>query len=183
MSEIVRLTFVSHGMTDAMVAGRFPADEELNAIGVRQAVAVPDLGAVDSAFCGPERRTTQTAESLGLLATAEPHLADLDCGRWRGAGLDAVDGEDLATWLTDPASAPHGGESVAALIERVRDWLGSLAARSERIVAVTHPAVVRAALVIAFDAPPKSFWRSDVGPATRTVMHLRGSAWTLRSMG
>ena len=30
MSEVVRLTLVSHAMTDAMAAGRFPTDEPLN---------------------------------------------------------------------------------------------------------------------------------------------------------
>ena len=37
VSDVVRLTFVSHAMTDAMSAGRFPTDEPLNAIGQRQA--------------------------------------------------------------------------------------------------------------------------------------------------
>jgi hypothetical protein len=35
--------------------------------------------------------------------------------------------------------------------------------------------------VIALDAPPKSFWRIDIAPASRTVLHFRGHAWTLRS--
>jgi broad specificity phosphatase PhoE len=48
-------------------------------------------------------------------------------------------------------------------------------------VAVTHPAIIRAAILIALDAPPKSFWRIDIAPASRTQMHFRGHAWTLRS--
>ena len=57
----------------------------------------------------------------------------------------------------------------------------SLTTRRARLVAVTHPAVIRAAIVIALDAPPKSFWRIDIAPVSRTVMHFRGHAWTLRS--
>jgi broad specificity phosphatase PhoE len=53
--------------------------------------------------------------------------------------------------------------------------------RRTRLVAVTHPAVIRAAILIALDAPPKSFWRIDIAPVSRTVMHFRGHAWTLRS--
>ena len=90
---------------------------------------------------------------------------------------------DLAVWLTDPARAPHGGESVVDLIERVRGWLDSVTARRGRLVAVTHPAVVRAALLVVLDAPPKSFWRIDIEPVSRTVLHYRGHAWTLRSSG
>jgi broad specificity phosphatase PhoE len=48
------------------------------------------------------------------------------------------------------------------------------------VVAVTHPAVIRAAILTALDAPPKSFWRIDIGPVSRTVMHHRGQAWTVR---
>ncbi len=57
----------------------------------------------------------------------------------------------------------------------------SLTADRARLVAVAHPAVIRAAILIALDAPPKSFWRIDIAPVSRTVMHFRGHAWTLRS--
>ena len=36
MSEVVRLTLVSHALTDAMSAGRFPTDEPVNSVGHRQ---------------------------------------------------------------------------------------------------------------------------------------------------
>ena len=183
MSEIVRLTLVSHAMTDAMAAGRFPRDEPLNALGQRQVDATVDLGTVDAAVCAPETRARQTADRLGLRAEIEPKLADLNCGSWRGSVLGGVGPAELTLWLTDPARAPHGGESVVDLIERVRGWLDSLGDRRGRLVAVTHPGVVRAAILVALSAPPKSFWRIDVGPVSRTVMHLRGHAWTLRSTG
>jgi broad specificity phosphatase PhoE len=181
VSEVVRLTLVSHAMTDAMAAGRFPTDEPLSAVGHRQVDAAVELGQADTACCGPEKRTRQTAELLGLRAVVEPQLADLDCGRWRGDVLGGVDAADLAIWLTDPTRAPHGGESVVELIDRVGRWMDSLATRRGRIVAVTHPSVIRAAVLVALNAPPKSFWRIDVAPASRTVLHFRGQAWTLRS--
>ncbi|EUA23514.1 putative phosphoglycerate mutase [Mycobacterium xenopi 4042] len=56
MTEVVRLTLVSHAMTDAMVAGRFPADEPLNDAGRRHArTAAAGLGI-----------NRQTANSAGL---------------------------------------------------------------------------------------------------------------------
>ncbi len=183
MSEIVRLTLVSHAMTDAMAAGRFPRDEPLNALGQRQVDATVDLGVVDAAVCAPEKRTRQTAELLGLRAETEPLLADLNCGAWRGSVLNGVGPAELTLWLTDPTQAPHGGESVVDLVARVGDWLDSLSDRRGRLVAVTHPGVIRAAIIVALSAPPKSFWRIDVGPVSRTVLHLRGHAWTLRLTG
>jgi broad specificity phosphatase PhoE len=168
-------------MTDAMAAGRFPIDEPLNSLGHRQVDASIELGPVDAAFCGPEKRARQTAELLGLRAEVEPQLADLDCGLWRGDVLSGVRPAELAIWLTDPTQAPHGGETVVELIARVRRWMDAVTTKRGRLVAVTHPAVVRAAVLVALDAPPKSFWRIDVAPVSRTMLHFRGHAWTLRS--
>lgn len=182
MSEVVRLTLVSHGMTDAMAAGRFPIDEPLNALGHAQLTSL-DVGRVDVALCGPEKRARQTAEALGLRAEVDDALADLDCATWRGQVLAGVPPADLAVWLTDASQAPHGGESVVDVVARVRSWLRPPGSWRGRVVAVTSPAVIRAAVLVALDAPPKSFWRIDVAPASRTVLHLRGHAWTLRSTG
>jgi broad specificity phosphatase PhoE len=166
-------------MTDAMAAARFPADEPLSATGRRRAERL-DITSDTRQFTGPEQRARQTAELLGVRAATEPRLADLDCGRWRGEPLQSVPAADLRTWLTDPAQAPHGGESVVDLIERVAGWLASLPDDAAPIVAVTHPAVVRAAILVALDAPPKSFWRIDIAPLSRTVMHFRDQCWRLR---
>ncbi|EKF22061.1 histidine phosphatase super family protein [Mycolicibacterium hassiacum DSM 44199] len=182
MTEVLRLALVSHAMTDAMSAGRFPTDEALNVVGRRQlagADPAPDTAVV---FCGPERRTRQTAELLGLRAEVDQRLADLDHGRWRGLDPGSVPPTDLTVWLTDPSRAPHGGEAITDLIDRVRGWMTAISTGRTRVVAVTHPAVVRAAVLIALDAPARSFWRVDVAPASRTELHFRGGAWTLRLM-
>lgn len=183
MSEVVRLTLVSHGMTDATAAGRFPTDEPLNALGRRQAGARAGLGPFDDAVCGPEQRAVQTADLLGAQARIDSGIADLDYGRWRGTELDGVGAAEMTVWLTDPTAAPHGGESVVALCRRVGAWLDAAARRRGRLLAVTHPAVVRAAILVVLNAPPKSFWRIDIEPASVTTMHYRGHAWTLRSPG
>ena len=167
-------------MTDAMAAGRFPTDEPVNALGRRQ-LGTLELDAAERVVCGPESRTQQTAQLLGLEPTIESGLADLDYGRWRGDSLAGVSPAEMTIWLTDPARAPHGGESVVELVSRVGRWMDSLTSERVRVVAVTHPAVVRAAILVALDAPPKSFWRIDIAPISRTVMHFRGQAWTLRS--
>jgi broad specificity phosphatase PhoE len=172
---------VSHGMTDAMEDRRFPADEPLNAIGRREVEAVGGLAAAaPRQLAAPERRTRQTAKLLGLQAEIEPRLADLDCGQWRGEALAAVPAGEIEVWLGQPGAAAHGGESIVDLISRVSGWLDSLTAYPLRTVAVTHPAVIRAAIVAALDAAPAAFWRIDVAPAGRIVMHFRGGRWTLR---
>ena len=182
MTDAVRLTLVSHAMTDAMAARRFPADEPLNDTGRRivEAVAALDIADGTRQLTGPERRARQTAQLLGLQAETEPLLADLDWGSWRGEALGNIGSADLKAWLAEPAHAPHGGESITDLIDRVAGWLHSLTDNAPRTVAVTHPAVIRAAIMLALDSPPKSFWRIDIAPVSRTVLHFRGGRWTLR---
>jgi broad specificity phosphatase PhoE len=183
VTGVVRLTLVSHALTEAMAAARFPADEPLNEIGRREAHAVAGLDIRDGSLrqlAGPEQRVLQTAQLLGLSPTPEPRLADLDCGRWRGLALDDVEPQDLAAWRSDPAAAPHGGESIVGLVDRVAGWLESLTDNRLRTVAVTHPAVVRAAILLALDVSPESFWRIDITPVSRTVLHFRDGRWTLR---
>lgn len=180
MSTVVRLTLVSHAMTDAMAAGRFPADEPLNDLGRRQAKAVAQTGFGARHFAAPEQRAQETARLLGLDAAPEPLLADIDCGLWQGKTIEDVRAEDLTVWLTDPARAPHGGESITALTQRVGGWLDSLTQDASAVVAVTHPAVIRTAILLALDASAKSFWRIDIAPVSRIAMHFRGGCWTLR---
>ncbi|MEE6136641.1 histidine phosphatase family protein [Mycobacterium sp. 050128] len=181
MTEVVRLVMVSHAMTDAMAAVRFPADEPLSATGRRQAEAAAGLDIRGARqLAAPEMRVRQTAQLLGLDATTEPRLADLDCGRWRGRTLEGVPAPDLEAWLSDPAAAPHGGESIVDLTERVAGWLASLTEGPPRTVAVTHPGVVRAAILTALDAPPKSFWRIDIAPLSCVAINFRENRWTLR---
>jgi broad specificity phosphatase PhoE len=62
----------------------------------------------------------------------------------------------------------------------VAAWLDSVTDDASPAVAVTHPAVIRAAILHSLDAPPKSFWRIDIAPTSRTVLHFRNGRWTLR---
>ncbi|KIF72592.1 phosphoglycerate mutase, partial [Streptomyces sp. AcH 505] len=86
-----------------------------------------------------------------------------------------------AAWLADPAAAPHGGESLAALHERVGAWLRDLAPEGGRVVVVAEPDVVRAAVALAVGAPASAFWRIDVRPLTATELSGRNGRWNLLS--
>ena len=82
-------------------------------------------------------------------------LRDCDHGSWAGRSLAEIQAEApeaLAAWLSDPAANPHGGESIADLIRRVAAWCDSPERGEGRVLAITHPAVMRAALVHALGA-------------------------------
>ncbi|MDQ3403567.1 MAG: histidine phosphatase family protein [Actinomycetota bacterium] len=172
------LTLLSHGVTAATLAAAFPADE-----GIERDRPLADPGRADVVLRGPERRCAHTAAALGLSADRDDRLRDADYGRWRGRSLDEVAADEpdaVALWLTDPASAPHGGESVVDLVARVGGWLRERPLGVRRTVAVTHPAVVKAAIVSVLDAKPTAFWRIDVTPGSRTVLRGGPGRWTLR---
>ncbi|BCK58295.1 histidine phosphatase family protein [Nocardia wallacei] len=178
MRKVLRVDLVSHAMTDALRGARFPTDEPLTEAG-RRAAAARDRLRADRVRTAPERRAVETAALLDLAGEQDARLRDLDAGAWRGAELTSVPPDELHAWLTDPEFRGHGGEAVVDVVERARQWLTAVAHEDTPTVAVTHPAVIRAALLVVLDAPPKSFWRMDIPPLSVTRLHYRGE-WTLR---
>jgi broad specificity phosphatase PhoE len=134
-------------------------------------------------WSGPERRVQQTAESLGLSATVATGLRDCDYGTWGGREIGEVQSgepDKVLNWLTDAAAAPHGGESIREVVDRVGRWMQEQCGTGH-VIAVTHPAIIRAAIVCALDAPLQAFWRIDIAPLSLTDLRFNGRLWTLRS--
>lgn len=181
-----QLTLVCHAATSATRAAAFPGDEPAETASLRQAAALrARLGRVTRAWTSPAQRARQTAAALGLQAEAAPALRDCDFGRWAGRTLAEVERDEpaaLAVWLSDAAQAPHGGEPLAGVAARIAAWMQETA-RDGRVVAVTHPAVIRAAIVHALGAPPASLWRIDVEPLSLTRLHHGSGGWSLRQRG
>jgi len=181
-----RLDLVAHAASPATSAARFPDDEGLKPAaaaalaGLR--VRLPSYGWV---LRSPSRAAHETTAALGLEDSVEPALRDCDYGRWRGLAAKDVaarEPEGFAAWLGDPAAAPHGGESLAALILRVSAWLTDMSAHNRSTLAVTHASVVRAAIVTALGAPPSAFWRIDVPPLWRARLSGRDGRWNLAAL-
>ncbi|WP_243711410.1 histidine phosphatase family protein [Actinomadura sp. KC216] len=183
----VRVVLISHASTAATREARFPGDEPLDERGLAAAAACRGaLGRVRAAWHGPERRCRQTAEALGLDAEPDPLLADLDAGDWRGrrpADIGAENPAGLSAWTSDPGEAPHGGESILDVVARMTLWLDRLPGTASRVAAVTHPALVRAAVLLVLDAPPAAFWRLDVPPLSQTHLSRHDGRWRLRESG
>jgi broad specificity phosphatase PhoE len=181
------LTLISHASTRAVRDAAFPMDEPLDPQGRAKAAALAaDRRRIDVALTSPALRARQTAEALQLDATVDPALRDIDLGRWAGLVLSDIQGTEpdaVADWISKTDAAPHGGESVADVLERIAPWLGSLSRGAKHVVAVTHPAVIRAAVILAIDAKPASFWRIDVAPLCRVRLSGNGFRWNLQSIG
>ncbi|MGW2564562.1 histidine phosphatase family protein [Streptomyces sp. NPDC001514] len=182
----IRLTLLCAAAGPAVREARF-GDGPLDERGVREARTV--AGALPTAslhYRAPSIRCEQTTGALGVTAAAEPALRDCDFGRWIGcspADVAAADPDGIAAWTTDPDAAPHGGESITALLLRVGDWMDGLPEDAGRVLAVTEPSVVRAATVHALGAPPAAFWRVDVPPLSLVTLTGRAGRWNLRLSG
>ena len=179
-----RLTLISHAPTQAQRRAAFPADESLEE---QEFAKVAALGwkapRVQRIWSAPERQTQQTAQALGLSAAIALELHDCDYGAWQGREFDelqSAEPEGVMAWLTDAVASPHGGESIIDLINRVGRWLDEQR-DAGHILAVTHPAVIRGAIVHALQAPAQSFWRIDIAPLSLTDLRFNGRVWTVRS--
>src|ERR1700761_2640515 len=144
-----RLHLLSSASTASVSAIAFPADEPLDQRGRDGLAGFSDrLPAYDLLLRSPALCAAQTAAGLALDATVEPVLRDCDFGRWAGRSLAEVQAqapEAVADWLQNPHAAPHGGESFADVTTRVGTWMDGLLAGHGPILAITHPAVIRAA--------------------------------------
>nr|WP_251030755.1 MULTISPECIES: histidine phosphatase family protein [Pseudomonas] len=179
------MTLICHARTVAQKQARFSLDESVEADWLAQRPGVADqYRDARQLLCGPELRARQTAALFGDEPQVIQALADCDVGRWRGLSIDQLlktEGQSLQTWLDDPDAAPHGGESVTGLCRRVGDWLASLQAQPGHWLAVTHPFVIRAALVQALGCPA-AFNRIDIEPLSAVELRFNG-VWRLRTQG
>lgn len=177
-----RLLLISHAATSATRRAGFPLDESIDRTGAPVPAVLPRA---DRLWRGPESRALETASLFGVAAELEPLLRDIDLGTWSGRSFEEMLTEDpaaIAQWTSDTAAAPHGGESVEDLIVRVTPWLEQQNREGGRIIAFTHPAIIRAAIVLALGASANGFWRIDIGPLTRVDLRGDGRRWNLREI-
>jgi broad specificity phosphatase PhoE len=182
-----RLKLLCHASTSAVRNFAFPADEPLDVQSRQKLTGLRhNLHHAERCFTSPALRASQTAEALNLSATVDPLLRECDYGRWTSRTLAEVQAEEpqaVSEWLQNPDAAPHGGETILALMERVAKWLDAQKDAPGLTVAVTHASVIRAAIVHAIEAGPRSFWRVDVAPLSLTRLSGDRGRWTLASVG
>ncbi len=178
--QATRLTLICHAATPFQKQARFADDEPITMDW--HSAALSQAGRFKKSLrvvCGPEARTRQTAGLFSDNAQREDALRDADFGRWKGQQIAQLASDELSAWMADSASAPHGGESVEQVCERVGRWMKSLECQSGHIVAITHPFVIRAAMLYVLQFPVSMFYRIDVEPLSSTELRFN-SVWRLR---
>jgi alpha-ribazole phosphatase len=182
------LILLRHGQTDANAArlllGR--ADPPLNELGRGQAQALAAVERVAGArrvVTSPLLRTAQTAALLGPPVVVDDRWIEIDYGRYDGTPLVDVPAELWTCWRADPAWAPEGGESLAAVGRRVRGACDELMAEaaSADIVVVSHVSPIKAAVAWALGAADESVWHMFLDVASVCRIGIGSEGPSLRS--
>jgi probable phosphoglycerate mutase len=116
---------------------------------------IPDRCPRFRVFTSPLSRARQTAALLGLAATVEPRLVEMDWGRYEGQTIAALR-EDPGFALNESRGLdfqPPGGESPRTVQARLKPLLAEIAASHEPTLCVTHRGVIRAVYALARDWP------------------------------
>lgn len=123
----------------------------------------------------PEPTCVQTVAALGWppprvvsdLRGAEP-------GEWQGRELASLSPDQFQHWRA--GVAPPGGESVADLLLRVRNFVHGVG--GGRYVAVVPQAVARVTVLVALGLPASKIWEMDADPLSTVAVARRAGGET-----
>lgn len=160
MTDLRHVFLVRHGETDWNVAGRWQGhtDVPLNATGRAQAAALAErlrgegIAAVATSDLSRARHTAEiVAGALGVpLALVDPGLREQSYGRFEGLTPRECEARypvEWARYLADRSAGPPGGETRAAVLDRVVRAVQAASARlSGPALVVTHGGALRALL-------------------------------------
>ena len=150
---------VRHGSTDHLghvISGRM-GGVALKAAGqaeARRVAARLRAERVAALYTSPLQRARETAaplaDALGVEATVDERLLEIDFGDWNGKRFQELDGDPVwRAWNDARAStrAPNG-ETMGEVQVRLRDFLDEVSTRHPdgRVAAVSHADVIKAVL-------------------------------------
>lgn len=182
-----RLWLVRHGQIAANVSAHWhgSTDSPLTDAGEQQAARVADWFAqsghpVGAIYTSPLGRTRATAEAIARALDLEPHPES----SLREYGIGVLEGTHYRELhehhrffdriREDPGYAPEGGESLAAVLERMQRALHDIAAahRGEDVIVVGHGAATGLTLAHLLEADPLAWWRYQIRNCSVSELYL-----------
>lgn len=181
---MTRLYLLRHGRTSASAERRLKGrlDVPLSEAGRAEVATwrLPDEMTDARWVTSPLKRARETAAILGMEATVEPRLIEMDWGRWEGLSLADLRDEDPDGVAANEARgldfrAP-GGESPRQVQDRLRPWLAEVGAVGGTTAAVAHKGIIRAvyALATGWDFLGEPATKIDLGCAHLFVLDGTG---------
>ncbi|HVU93319.1 MAG TPA: histidine phosphatase family protein, partial [Jatrophihabitans sp.] len=142
-------------------------------------LAARAFGAVDAVVSSPLPRALQTAEAIAAPLGRPVEVADgfleTDFGVWEGltfAEALELDGDLVRSWQGRVDVAPPGGETFAAVgerVERARDEIVA-AHPGQTVLVVTHVTPIKWLVCRALEAPPVALFRLHLDTASVSVV-------------
>jgi broad specificity phosphatase PhoE len=179
------LILARHGQTEHNREGRLlgRTDIPLTDLGRRQAEAMARaVGTVDRIVCSPLARARETAAFLGLPVEIDDRWIEVDYGEYEGLAFSDVPAEFWRQWRSDATLAPPGGESLAAVGDRVRAACADLEASAidANVLVVSHVSPIKAGVAWALEVGDEISWHLflDVAAICRIRVGPRGTAVT-----
>jgi broad specificity phosphatase PhoE len=185
MNQPVKLYLVRHGQTELNRDRRFrgltraPLNDR-GRLEARGAAAILKGSGVDVVRSSPVPRALETAaiiaESLGAHVETDEGFTDVDYGQWQGLTVEEVGErfgpEMLESWKKDPGSFVFpDGDSMRSVRDRLRPAIEGLAGGADdRVVVVSHLAVLKVCFVLTLELPFEYFWR--IGLDNGSVSHF-----------
>lgn len=166
-----KITFICHGATIYSEEGRFSDAENyppLSELGVEEIeILTRYLKARgvknDVIYTSPSIRTIQSAMMIAKVFKKDYEIVDSlksrACGEWNGMTFGQVlkkYSKDLAKVLSElDETSLAGAESSVDFINRIKDVIDGIVEKNigNRVIIVTHPEVIQAAICAALDIP------------------------------
>ena len=177
------LILLRHGRTAANEAGLLQGrlNQDLDELGRRQADAaaryLSDVdGGIDVVISSPLKRAQQTAAAFGLPVEIDERWIELAYGVYEGVPHADVPSEVWQTWRNDYAYVPEGGESLAALDERVRGACQDLVERAthQNVLVVSHVSPMKSSVAWALGVDIGISWNCHLDHASICRVEMRG---------
>jgi broad specificity phosphatase PhoE len=165
------LLLVRHGRTAANAERRLQGrlDLPLDDVGLAQVEGVASwLGRPDRLISSPLQRARQTAEVFSIPYEIDERWTELDYGSLDGVPVAEVDDKVWARWRVDPLYAAGGGETMAAMRDRVVEAAEELLADAvdQTIIVTTHVSPIKAAMAWALGVDLSVGWRCHLDQAS-----------------
>jgi broad specificity phosphatase PhoE len=194
-----RIIFLRHGRTAYNAENRLQGQRDipLDGKGREQAGAIGRflrdhfgaeimrLEASGAFWCSPLLRTRQTMAQARLAMGLPPQpygldarLKELAFGDWEGLTWEEVEAKypgaqkfrDAGKW----DFTPPGGESYAALAERLKSWL---AERNGDVFVVSHGGVARALIALLADVAPSAAANAEIAQGRALIFDKSACSW------
>ncbi|WP_024793212.1 bifunctional RNase H/acid phosphatase [Tomitella biformata] len=193
VGQPTRFLLLRHGQTPLSVDRRYSGrgNPELTELGRAQAAGAAERlaaqGGIDVVVSSPLARARATAEAaaqaLGLSVQIDHDLIETDFGAWEGLTFReamAADPELHRTWLGDPSTPPPGGESFAAVQQRVTRARKKLCAEhpGQTVLLVSHVTPIKMVLREALDAGPALLYKLHLDLASLSVAEFYADGGT-----